>query len=81
MAKVKKSEGAESIEELNEEVSNEYFVEYNVKINIDEKGKRSIQKLDISRPKVIIREEEADTLNSGILNGPNVYAKMYFKPE
>jgi len=39
------------------------------------------EKLKISRPVVKISEEEADTLNAGILTGGNTYAKMYFLPE
>ena len=53
-----------------------HFQEWEVKID-----KKVAEKLKISRPCVKISDEEAETLNAGILDGPNTYAKMYFKPE
>lgn len=52
------------------------FVEWEVKITAGE-----YEKMKISRPCVKITEQEAETLNAGVLNGGNNYAKMYFKPE
>jgi len=53
-----------------------HYVEWDVKIV----GGKA-EKLKVSRPVVKISEEEADTLNAGILTGGNTYAKMYFLPE
>lgn len=61
-----------------------YFVEYDVQITKTVKDGRTTngyEKLKVSRPCVKISEEEAETLNAGILDGGNTYAKMYFKPE
>lgn len=53
-----------------------HFVEWDVKI---EDGK--VKKLAVSRQVVKITEAEAETLNVGILDGGNSYAKMYFPAE
>jgi hypothetical protein len=47
-----------------------------------EKFKREFKKLELVRDFVNIREEEAEVLNTGVLNGPaNVYVLAYFKAE
>ena len=53
-----------------------HYEEWDVKVS----GGKA-EKLKVSRPVVKISEEEADTLNAGILTGGNTYAKMYFLPE
>ena len=57
-------------------VKADYFEEWRVEI----KNKKA-EKLRRMRPVVKITEDEAETLNAGILNGPNTYGKMYFRPE
>ncbi len=57
-------------------VKADYFEEWRVEI----KNKQA-EKLRRMRPVVKITEDEAETLNAGILNGPNTYGKMYFRPE
>lgn len=52
------------------------YVEWDVRIT-----KGEAEKLKVSRACVKITDQEAETLNAGVLNGGNSYAKMYFKPE
>jgi hypothetical protein len=40
-----------------------------------------VEKLKISRPLVKITEDQANILNTGVIEGSNTYAKMYFLPE
>lgn len=42
---------------------------------------KKAEKLKCIRECVKITDEEAETLNAGILEGSNTQAKMYFKPE
>lgn len=58
------------------EVKKPHYQEWEVKIE----NKEAV-KLKISRSVVKITEAEAETLNAGVLNGGNTYAKMYFLPE
>lgn len=73
MAKAKKT-----AEEIGEETQTPHevttYAEWDVKITGSE-----FEKLKISRPRIVISDEEAETLNTGILTGGNTYAKMYFK--
>lgn len=72
-----KEPGRKSKEEANEAP---YYEEWDVQINRSEKGKLVYEKLKLSREKVKISEDEANTLNHGVLEGGNQYAKMYFLP-
>lgn len=54
----------------------QHYQEWRVEI----KDKKA-EKLKIVRPRVLITDQQADTLNHGVLNGGNTYASMYFKPE
>ncbi len=53
-----------------------HYQEWDVQIT----GK-TYEKLKVSREVVKITEEEAETLNHGVSQGGNNYAKMYFLPE
>lgn len=57
-----------------------YFEEWECKITNSQDGAK-FEKLKIKRKCVKITEEQAETLNAGILKGGNTYAKMYFRPE
>jgi hypothetical protein len=39
------------------------------------------EKLKMTRPRVMITDQQAEILNEGVLNGNNKYAQMYFRPE
>ena len=58
------------------------YQEWDVQISITKDGngktQYSYEKLKISRKAVKITDEEAETLNHGVLTGGNTYAKMYF---
>ena len=63
-----------------------FFEEHRVEIKISkdensDKITRSAEKLKLTRPCVKITKEEADILNEGVLNGPNTFGFMYFRPE
>jgi hypothetical protein len=45
-----------------------------------EKSANGIEKLKMLRPRVVITEFEAETLNVGVREGDNTYATMYFLP-
>jgi len=74
-------------EETKEEVENEYFEEWRCEIKIETNGDgkvtdRKAEKVKRLRPRVVITEEEAETLNTGALHSPRQdYVVMYFKPE
>lgn len=72
MAKTKKQDGEQ-------EVSPGYE-RWKVQIHQKEEG-NSFEKLKLDKKCVKISDEEAETLNSGVLNGGSKYAMMYFKPE
>lgn len=63
----------------------EFFEEWkvDVKVSQNKKGEneRVYEKLKLVRPVVKITEEEAEILNTGLLNGPNTSGLMYFRPE
>lgn len=56
--------------------SKKHYQEWDVKISTG-----NYDKLKIVRPVVKITEDQAETLNEGVLHGGNTYAKMYFLPE
>lgn len=66
---------------------NEFYEEWRceIKIKADSDGKvtaREAEKVKRLRPRVVITEEEAETLNAGALHSPRQdYVVMYFKPE
>jgi hypothetical protein len=74
-AKAKTNDAAEAVE-TQETVNSNHYQEWEVKI-----VNGQYEKLKISRKCVKISDNEAETLNAGILTGGNTYAKMYFKPE
>jgi hypothetical protein len=55
----------------------DHFQEWEVKVGSGGK----FEKLKVRRPVVKITQEEADTINAGVLSGGNTYARMYFKAE
>ena len=58
------------------------YAEWLVQISKDkDTGKPTFEKMKIKRPAVKITEEEAETLNRGVLEGPNTFASMYFPAE
>ncbi len=56
-----------------------HFEEWQVAIKQTKEGPQH-EKLRVLRKTVKITEEEAATLNNGVLLGGNNFAKMYFKP-
>jgi hypothetical protein len=57
--------------------ANGHYEEWMVEV----KPKGKYEKLKLVRSCVKISEEEAETLNAGVLNGGNSHVNMYFKPE
>lgn len=58
-------------------------VKVEIKANIKD-GKvvgKTFEKLKVVRECVKITDEEAETLNAGVLDGPNTITSMYFKAE
>lgn len=59
----------------------EVKVEIKTKIENGKSVGKTYEKLKVVRDCVKITEEEAETLNAGVLDGPNNIASMYFKAE
>lgn len=57
-----------------------HYQEWEVKI-VNKDGKYVAEKLKVLREVVKITEEEAEILNTGVLEGGNTYGKMYYLPE
>lgn len=57
-----------------------HYQEWEVKI-VNKDGKFVAEKLKVLREVVKITEEEAEILNTGVLEGGNTYGKMYYLPE
>lgn len=58
----------------------EHWQRWEVKITQTESGPK-FEKLKMARAEVKISDEEAETLNHGVLHGGSTHAVMYFKPE
>jgi hypothetical protein len=61
-----------------------HYQEWRVEIKAEMDGDKVVkkyEKLKISRPCVKITDQEAETLNNGVLEGPNTFSLMYFKAE
>lgn len=59
----------------------EVKVEIKAEIKEDKVVGKTYEKLKVVRECVKITEEEAGTLNAGVLDGPNTITSMYFKAE
>lgn len=80
MAKAKTTKDEPIEEKVKAPKKTDHFEEWEVKIANSTDGPRA-EKLKLKRKCVKITEEQAETLNAGILKGGNTYAKMYFRPE
>jgi hypothetical protein len=73
------NEIVDAIDALNNSVEKaeaDYYEEWDCKI-----VKGVAEKLKRKRTGISITDEQAEILNTGVLNGGNNYALMYFKPE
>lgn len=58
-----------------------YYEEWNCQITPQKGQEPKVDKLKLTRKRVLISDEQADILNQGRIYGDNSYAKLYFKPE
>ncbi len=82
MAKASKKAADNAASENGNEATTGHFTEWECKITRDPETKKpSAEKLKVVRRVVKITEQEAETLNEGVLNGNNTYGKLYFPAE
>lgn len=78
MAKAKK------LEEIGTEettVPENHYEEWHCQIKVQENGEPQYEKLKKLRDRVLLRDDQAEILNTGRLYGGNAYANLYFRPE